>query len=267
MWIVINKNKLIVFIISAITIICILSIGIFANAAHTPKTHYIAIIIDDFGNNGDGTKEMLELSIPLTAAVMPNLPYTEHDANMAHDAGLEVIMHTPMQPINGKPSWLGPKGITTDLPDDEIKARINEGLEQIKWAIGMNNHMGSKATQDKRVMKSVLEIAKQRNMFFVDSKVTANSVIDEVASSLNVPCVSRDIFLDNSKNQHDIQKQLEKLGNIAVEKGYAIGIGHVGPEGGVVTAKAIRTEIPLLEKRGIQFTYISKVVDIAMSKK
>ena len=84
------------------------------------KTKKVAIVIDDFGNNMDGTAEMMNLPIPFTVAVMPFLPSTKQDAQLAHDKGHEVILHLPMEPVRGKKSWLGPGAITTDLSNDEI---------------------------------------------------------------------------------------------------------------------------------------------------
>lgn len=223
---------------------------------------YIALIIDDFGNHTDGTKEMISMGIPITAAVMPSLNFTEKDAKEAHDAGVEVIMHVPMEPINGKPEWLGPNGIICSLSDEEIKSRIAEGLDQIKWAVGMNNHMGSKATQDKRVMKNIMEVAKERNLFFIDSLTSENSVVSSISDELGVTSFSRDIFLDNVKNKESIEKQMEKLGDIALKRGYAIGIGHVGAAGGSVTAAAIKTMYPILEEKGIKFIYVSQLKEV-----
>ncbi|MCL0080776.1 divergent polysaccharide deacetylase family protein [Peptococcaceae bacterium] len=232
------------------------------NGSNTPPKAYIALIIDDFGNYGEGTAAILNLDIPLTVAVIPFMPSSKNDAQLAHNAGIEVIMHVPMEPIHGKPAWLGPKGITCDLSDAEIKSRINDGLTELQPVTGINNHMGSKATQDKRVMKAVLEIAKQQNLFFVDSKTTANSVILETAHSLDVICFERDIFLDNSKIQADIEKQLLKLADIALKNGFAIGIGHVGIEGGNVTAAAIQSMVPILEEKGIRFVSMSELIKL-----
>ena len=60
-----------------------------------------------------------------------------------------------------------------------------------------------------------------------------------------------------------ISSQLKKLGNIALQRGYAIGIGHVGPEGGTITAKAIAEMYPILEKEGICFIYASQIGEVA----
>ncbi|MBM7614126.1 divergent polysaccharide deacetylase family protein [Alkaliphilus hydrothermalis] len=267
MFLVIRKKT----IITLTLIIVVLSISLLGvhfkdrwivKVSNPQPVGYVAIIIDDFGNSGEGTDEMLELEIPITAAVMPFLPHSQVDAEAAHKAGHEVIMHIPMEPVRGNPNWLGEKGITTDLSNEEIKSRICEGLEELRWAVGMNNHMGSKATQDKRVMESILQIAKEKNMFFVDSVTTQHSVVGQVSKNMEVTSLKRDVFLDNSKNQNEIEKQLMKLGEIALKKGYAIGIGHVGPEGGIVTVNAIKAMYPELKKKGIVFVYISQLKDL-----
>lgn len=227
-----------------------------------PAKGYVALIIDDFGNHGEGYKAMLNLGIPLTVAVMPFLPYSKSEAEEAHRAGLEVIAHLAMEPERGRPEWLGPKGITSNLSDDEIKGRILEGLEELKWAVGMNNHMGSKATKDKRIMEVVLKVAKENNLYFLDSRTTSQSVAAMTANSIGTTCLENNIFLEVNKNQAAIEKQLAKLGDIALRKGYSIGIGHVGPEGGTVTIQAIKAMQPILEEQGIRFVFVSDLFKV-----
>ncbi|MCT4621805.1 MAG: divergent polysaccharide deacetylase family protein [Marinisporobacter sp.] len=261
MFLIITKKRLYKVVIF---VICLLIIGIFAKYNKDSKINstpagYVALVIDDLGYHGNGTDELFKLNIPITAAVMPFSPLTKRDAEAAHKAGIEVIMHVPMEPVVGKKEWLGPRGITCDLSDEEIKLRIKEGLEEINYAVGMNNHMGSKATQDKRVMEDILAIAKEKDLFFLDSKTNPNSIVEDVAEKLDVSYFERDIFLDNIKDQKSIEKQLEKLKVVALEKGYAIGIGHVGAEGGTITINGIKNMVPVLEREGIEFINISKL--------
>jgi polysaccharide deacetylase 2 family uncharacterized protein YibQ len=228
---------------------------------------YLALVIDDFGNHGEGTEAMVNLGIPLTAAVMPFLPFSRADADLAHEAGLEVIMHIPMEPVHGEPSWLGPKPITCGLTDQEIKARLIDGLTQLKWAVGMNNHMGSRAMQDTKVVKAIMEIARQENLFFLDSRTTTAKVAMKTAEKLSYPYLARDEFLDGCRVSSHIKKQLRKLGELALRKGYAIGIGHVGAEGGTVTAKAIQEMYPELVKQGVCLVYLSQIKEVAAYRK
>lgn len=271
MWLLISKKNL--FMISTGLLVILVGAVLlmnnharFASREMTPKG-YLALVIDDFGNHGEGTEAMVNLGIPLTAAVMPFLPYSRIDADMAHQAGLEVIMHIPMEPICGEPSWLGPRSITCDLDSQEIKNRLADGLAQLKWAVGMNNHMGSKAMQDTKVVKAILEVARRENLFFLDSRTTPAKVALEAAEALHYPYLARDEFLDGCKVLSHIKKQLRKLGKLALDKGYAIGIGHVGAEGGTVTAQAIREMYPELQKQGVCFVYVSQIKEVAAYSK
>lgn len=220
----------------------------------------IAIIIDDFGNNGEGTEEMLKsINRPLTCAVMPFMPNTKEEANLAHEMGHEVIIHIPMEPHRGNPNWLGPKGITTLLSTEHIKDIITEAIEEVPFAVGVNNHMGSKATEDKRVIRAIVEVLKDKNMYIVDSKTSPNSVIREIAEELGVIVYERDVFLDNKKDLLNVKKQIKTLELIAEKNKIAIGIGHVGPEGGNVTAKAIKDMITEIESMGLEIVPVSKL--------
>lgn len=266
MFILLTKKKIITIICIIIVplimfILLILNNNRIKNVWSEDKG-YIVIIIDDFGNNGYGTEEMLNCGVPLTAAVMPFMPYSEKEAILAYEKGLDVIMHVPMEPNYGKKEWLGARGITTNLSDTEIKNRIKDGLKDIKYAVGMNNHMGSKATQDNRVVKAILEVVKEYNMVFIDSKTSSRSVIKSEADSLGVISYSRDVFLDNIKSKDHIKKQIIKLSIIADKKGYAIGIGHVGVEGGVVTAEAIKEMYTILSEQGYKFITISELIKV-----
>lgn len=53
-------------------------------AAEPQKT--AVIVIDDFGNNGRGSQQIMELPFKVTVAVMPFLKYTKSDAERAHAA-------------------------------------------------------------------------------------------------------------------------------------------------------------------------------------
>ena len=230
--------------------------------ANAPKKAYVALVIDDAGSHGDGVDELLKLNIPITAAVMPFLEYSQKDAQDCFDAGIEVILHIPMESETGLASWLGPKPIKCSMSDEEIRATVLEGLEEVKWAKGMNNHMGSKAIKDKRVMQQILKVAKENGLFFLDSKTISSNIAKEVSSKMNVAYLSRDVFLDNSKKEKEIEDAMIKLEKIALQKGYAIGIGHVGGQGGKVTINTINKMAEELKKNGIEFVYLSELDSI-----
>lgn len=191
----------------------------------------IAIVIDDFGNGMTGTDEMLKLPFPFTVAVMPFMPTTRSDAEAAHKLGHDVIVHMPMEPKKGKKEWLGPGAITTDLSDAEIRKRVEAAIDNVPHAVGMNNHMGSKATADERVMRIVLAVCKERGLFFLDSRTTFKTVVPKIAAELKVPLLSNHVFLDDVYSVAHISKQIGLLRKHLEQHEDCVAIGHVGPPG------------------------------------
>jgi len=207
----------------------------------------LAIVIDDFGNNMVGTEEMLNMPVPITAAIMPFLPSTKKDAELAFSKGHDVFVHMPMEPVRGKRSWLGPGAITSDLSNEEIRKRVNEAIDQVPHAVGMNNHMGSKITVDPRIMRVVLSVCKERGLMFLDSKTTHKSVVSSIARELGVPVIENRLFFDDVYTTAHISKQMRLLHSNLGKHPYFVAIGHVGPAG-KKTASIIREAIPALQK-------------------
>ncbi|WP_377891957.1 divergent polysaccharide deacetylase family protein [Alkalihalobacillus sp. R86527] len=191
----------------------------------------LAIVIDDFGNNMGGTEEMLQLPVPLTIAIMPFLPTTKEDAKSAHKQGHEVIVHIPMEPLRGKASWLGPGAITTDLSDKEIRKRISSAIDDVPYAVGMNHHMGSKVTADERIMRIVLNICRERGLYYFDSKTTDKSVIPKLANEIGVPYLENELFFDDIYTISHMNKKARELERLLDDDENHIAIGHVGIAG------------------------------------
>lgn len=218
----------------------------------------VAVVIDDFGNGMTGTEEMFNLPIRFTAAVMPFMPTTKRDAQLAHERGLDIIVHMPMEPNRGKRSWLGPGAITTDLPDEEIRRRVEAAIADVPFAIGMNNHMGSKATSDERVMRIVLSVVKEHGMFFLDSRTTGKSVIPKLAAELGVPQLSNHVFLDDVYTAQHIAKQMGVVEQHLSAHEACVTIGHVGPPG-KKTAAVLRESIPQISQKAV-FVKLSELL-------
>ncbi len=243
-----------------VAIICFVNNSIFVKAKDDEKKEVrIALVIDDFGYDAEGTKEMLDLSIPLTAAVMPFEVRSKEVSELAIKKGKEVIIHMPMEPNNGNKTLLDKKFITTNLSDEEIESKVKAAFEEVKGAKGLNNHMGSKATKDERVMRSVLKVVKDNNKFFLNSKTSDKTVAKDICTDLGIKYYERDVFLDHISTKENVEKSLEKAYDIAKEKGYAIAIGHVGGQGGKSTVNGIKSKIESLQRRGVRFVFLSEL--------
>jgi hypothetical protein len=194
------------------------------------------------------------LPIPLTMSVLPDVAYTHLIASEAHAAGKGVMMHLPMETLSGL--YPGPGEVTTEMSDDEIELQVRRDLQDVPLANGVNNHEGSKASADDRVMRDVSAVLAQEHEFFIDSRTNGASVAMRDAHEDGIPTAGRDVFLDGKQETAYSQRMLATAGDIALEHGSAIAIGHPHP----TTLAAIRAEIPKLRARGITLTLAQSLV-------
>ncbi|WP_340009582.1 divergent polysaccharide deacetylase family protein [Paenibacillus sp. FSL K6-0276] len=224
----------------------------------TPKRNKVVIIIDDFGNDMKGTDEMFSLPVKLTVAVMPFLPTSFKDATRAHERGDDVLLHLPMEPRQGNPKWLGPGAILAKMSDEEVRQKVESALDNVPFAIGINNHMGSKITGDERIMAVILSVCKERGLFFVDSKTNYHSIAGNMAYRMGLPRVENHIFLDDTHTASHVMKQMGLAKDLAQDQRFCVTIGHVGVHG-KETAAGIRSGIEQL-KDSVEFIGISDLV-------
>ena len=216
----------------------------------------IAIIIDDFGYRNDFvTDGFLALNANLTYAVIPGHEHSYFFSEKAKTAGFEVIVHMPME-NTGKTYGEEEFVLKTDMDVGTIERRVRNAFNQIPVAVGMNNHQGSKASADQRVMSTIARTLKDINKFFVDSRTTVETIGETTMEIFEVPTASRNVFLDNDDDEEKIAQQLMKLVKKSKENGFAIGIGHVKPK----TLNVLKKHIPELQKEGFKFEFVSKML-------
>lgn len=221
----------------------------------------LAVIIDDFGYNGAGTAEMLALDIPFTAAVLPFSSHSAENAAQAEAAGKEVIIHMPMESLTGKPEWVGEGAVCRGMSAEEVRQCMEAAYRVLPQAAGVNNHMGSAVMEDGKTLGCVLDVVREKGGVFVDSVTTPESKTHAVAGEKGVPVLKRDVFLDSTTEKQVMEERLREAADIAKEKGSAVAIGHVGPEGGVLTAQVLAEMAAELEKEGIRFVTVSELAD------
>ena len=185
----------------------------------------IAIIIDDIGYQKEIAEQIMDLDYPIAISVLPFLPHSQFVAQMAKEKGLTLLLHLPMEPHNSNTDP-GKGAIFTTMNEQEIKAKILANLEDIPSVDGVNNHMGSKATEDDFIMRTVLHELKERNLFFVDSMTSPHSVGYQLSKELGLKTAQRTVFLDNEQDINYIRNQVAILKDTALKYGSAIAIGH-----------------------------------------
>lgn len=208
----------------------------------------VAIIIDDCGYSLPRDLVFLKLPIPLTLSILPMTPHGKEVAAAAVAAGKAVMLHIPMEPFSSG-AHPGPGEISTEMTDAQIKTQLDADIASLPPLPGANNHMGSKASSDPRVMHDVIDILKRNDMFFIDSMTAMTTVGAATASELGVPTAKRDVFLDDSVNVPYIEGQIRILEATARKNGEAIAIGHPFP----ATYQALETMLPEMQAAGFAF--------------
>lgn len=216
----------------------------------------LVLVLDDAGNSLEGFDAFLDLPFPFAVAVLPQLDYSVRAAAMASAAGKEILLHLPMEAESG--SDPGPGAILTGLTADEIASRVGDDLASVPGAIGVNNHMGSKATADEAVMRSVLDTLHERDLFFLDSRTSAATTGRAVAAEVGIPFAERAVFLDHQRTRQAI---LGSLGH-ALEKSAGgepvVMIGHVTVP---LLAEILGETHETITGAGYEFAHLSTLVE------
>ncbi|MBN1885472.1 MAG: divergent polysaccharide deacetylase family protein [Candidatus Krumholzibacteriota bacterium] len=215
----------------------------------------VAIVIDDFGYRCDAlVDEFLAVPVPLTITVIPGLRHSGRVCRKAAAAGKEILCHLPMEPERGADDDGEIPLVRVDMDEGEIRRIVAKALESTPGAAGINNHMGSKATADRYVMRAVLAECRARGLFFLDSVTSARSIVAETAAELGVFTAANDIFIDN--RGEDERDNLRKLLSLAKRRGRAVGIMHVRRS----SLEQLRWFVEEASRNGIRFGTASEMI-------
>jgi len=215
----------------------------------------IAIIIDDVGFNMERVRPFMQLDVPITFSVLPHLPHSRLLAEKIHAQGHEIMLHQPMEPHNMFINP-GPGALYLSHTSKDMVGIIQKNIESFPYAVGFNNHMGSRFTESRPKMTDTLKIFKDQNFFFVDSITSQNSIGFDTAKNMQMTASFRNEFIDNSLEKQYMRAQVQKLKKHALRFGKAIGIGHPKP----ATTASLPKFINELKSEGFSFVYASQIV-------
>jgi len=214
----------------------------------------IAIVIDDIGYH-QRDLEFLSLPGQLTYSILPHTPYSQIFATLASQSNKELLLHVPMQALNGKE--LGPGALTLNMNKEQLQQTLGTALASLPQVKGVNNHMGSALTQKSQAMKWTMEVLKKRHLYFLDSRTTDLSQAQNAANFLGVENIGRHVFLDNITTPAQLQFRLDELKHKAEKHNFAIAIAHPYPE----TIKFLRHALPQLTEQGFELVPVSQLVE------
>ena len=222
----------------------------------------ISIIIDDMGYRLHSGTRAINLPGAVTYSFLPHSPHAIFLSESAHQQSKEIMLHIPMEAESGKN--LGPGGLTECMTQKNFIKVLEAGIESVPYVTGFNNHMGSLLTKSQLWMTRLMrEMSNNRNLFFVDSRTTNESVALAVARSEGLQSITRDIFIDHEESNEFIYEQLKKLIRRAKRKGTALAIAHPKK----MTLSILEKWLPTLEEQGIKLVPVSVLIGYQKEKR
>jgi len=220
-------------------------------ASHQP---WLAIVIDDLGNDRAQADALFRLPYPLTLSVLPHLSNSGEIAEEAHRRGYQVLLHLPIASTGGEKDE--PIELQPGMDSIAVRRTFAAMLDTVPYAVGVNNHEGSRGTSDPTLMSELMPLLRERKLFFVDSRTTAATVAETAAHNAGVAATSRKVFLDDEQSPGAIRKQFALAVRDAREKGSALAIGHPHPE----TLQVLAEILPEVERQGVTLVFASDLV-------
>lgn len=215
----------------------------------------ISIIIDDIGDHHASGERAIHLPGAITYAILPHTPFSKLLARAAHHNGKEVMIHLPMESMDGHK--LGPGGLTLSMTHSEFDNTLHAAIDAVPHAIGLNNHMGSLLTRHPDQMAWLMNGIIERSLnYFIDSRTTRHTIALQVALEHQVPTRKRDVFLDDDPSPAAIEAQFQRMIRVAKKHGSAIAIGHPYD----TTLSLLEHHLPRLHQYGLKLVPVSQLV-------
>jgi uncharacterized protein len=215
----------------------------------------VAVIIDNLGARRDVFDPLRDIRRPLTVAILPGLPLSEWTAREAAQAGMEVILDLPMEPYRFPEVDPGPGALLMAMSPQELQAQVGAHLASVPGAVGVTNHMGSRMTEDRTRMRTVLEVLAGRRLFLVDGLASNLSVAYDEAKALGLRAGRRQILVDHAAGEAGDRVRWDDVAWWAERRGEVIVIAHGHP----LTAGLLREYVPRWEARGIRLVPVSQL--------
>lgn len=215
----------------------------------------IAIIIDDMGNRLEYGKRAVALPGNVTINILPFTPYAKYFASLATQAEKEVMLHIPMEAISGRNPGKG--SLHTHMSQQEFTHVLDSNLAQIPNIKGISNHMGSRLTQNGKMMEWLMSaLADHGKLYFVDSRTTSETIAIDYARKNDIAHAKRDVFLDHSQTYERILHQWQRMIRLAHRNGSAIAIGHPHR----ITVEFLEKHLSDIEAEGFRLVSVSELL-------
>jgi len=227
--------------------------------APPPPGPMAAILVDDMGYSLEAMDALCRLERPVTVSILPFTPFSRDTAARAAACGLETMLHLPLESLGAKEGWRSSVDgtIVSEMSPEDVRLTVASYLDLFPGCRGVNNHTGSHFTEEATLLRPVLDVLKERGLYFIDSRTSRNSVAHEEAVRQGVKTAARHVFLDAENDDAGVRRRLVELFDSAKSRGKAVGIAHPRK----TTLEALRLHLGLADEMGVRLVFASAVAD------
>ncbi|WP_281299886.1 MULTISPECIES: divergent polysaccharide deacetylase family protein [unclassified Iodidimonas] len=216
----------------------------------------IALVIQEIGLAREASMAAINrLPKAVSLALSPYAADPQAVLQAARDAGHEVLLMVPMEPVSFPRSDPGPHSLLVSLSAAENISRLHHVMSRAQGYAGVINHMGSRFTATPAALEPILADLSRRGLMFVDARTSARSVVPEIAGKTGLPYAENDRYIDNTATAEEIDRFLADLEIIALQRGHAVGFGRPYP----VTVERIERWAKGLELKGIDLAPVTSL--------
>lgn len=209
-----------------VIILAVLPGGSLAFGGEVCPLPLIAVIVDDLGYSAEVADQLAGMPMHMTWAIIPYQRHSVYTAAIARSRGIPFILHLPMEAhVDDGSRPLVRMGMKEEI----IRLVVRNALWSMPGVEGLNNHRGSRATESRFIMESILKEVAAEGLFFVDSRTSADSVAYRTAVEMGVSATRNRRFLDNVDAEDHMWIQFEKALEIASKRGGTVVICHARP--------------------------------------
>jgi polysaccharide deacetylase 2 family uncharacterized protein YibQ len=202
------------------------------------------LVIDDLGfQSKSSIEEAMKLPIPFTPALLPGYGGSEWALRRSIENRRAPLLHLPMEPIDADAHDPGRGALRVGMGRRQIRSHLIDHLASLEGVVGVNHHMGSRASAEPSVVGPVLDLLAERGLFYLDSGTSDRSVCAAEAAKAGAPCLVTDLFLDGAPDWSGstMSEKLRSACRLARSNGSAIVIAHARPETITFLAEAYET--------------------------
>jgi polysaccharide deacetylase 2 family uncharacterized protein YibQ len=203
----------------------------------------VALIIGGLGLNSRATQAAIEtLPGEVTLSFSPYAEGLQGWVDMARAHGHEVLLETPMEPVDYPDNDPGPYTLMAGAQAPETVKKLEWVMSRVTGYFGVTNYLGSRFLASDGAYQTFTAALRGRGVAFVDDGSAARR------GGLGVVRGSAERVIDDQLNQTAIDQQLLALQASAQQRGQALGSGFAYP----VTLEKVAQWSRGLEERGFQ---------------